>query len=85
MQTVHEPQGSQAAWRKCLLTLAITLIAMTIMPATAFAQSEADEEEYDGVMEEVIVTSARRREENVQDVPIAVSLLSKEKIGRAHV
>ena len=53
---------------------------MLAAPVAGFAQSDADEEEYEGdnLLEEVIVTSARRREENVQDVPIAVSLLSND-------
>ena len=78
MQTAKEQHFVQGTWHRLLLTLAITLLTITILPAAALAQSGADEEQVAGVLEEVIVTSARRREENVQDVPIAVSLLSKD-------
>jgi iron complex outermembrane receptor protein len=74
-----EQQRNQAAWRRLFLFVAPTLIAVLAAPATLLAQSDAEDDGYgDNVLEEVIVTSARRREENVQDVPIAVSLLSDE-------
>ena len=78
MQTAKEQHFVQGTWHRLLLTLAISLLTITMLPAAALAQSGADEEQVAGVLEEVIVTSARRREENVQDVPIAVSLLSKD-------
>jgi iron complex outermembrane receptor protein len=78
MQRQLEQQRRQLTWRKPFAIMAITLFAIGSVPATTFAQSEADEEQVAGVLEEVIVTSARRREENIQDVPIAVSLLSDD-------
>ena len=78
MQRLLEQQRRQLTWRKPFTIMAIALLAIGSVPATTFAQSEADEEQVAGVLEEVIVTSARRREENIQDVPIAVSLLSDD-------
>ena len=59
----------------CLLALSVS------MPVWAQdSEEERNAETYDrydeGQLEEVVVTSARRRAEDVQDVPIAVSLLS---------
>lgn len=59
----------------CMLALSVSL------PVWAQdTESDADgtrQEQYgSGALEEVIVTSARRREEDVQDVPIAVSILT---------
>jgi iron complex outermembrane receptor protein len=76
MKTLIEQQSGRPAWYQFLLVMAITLLVM--IPATTLAQSESDEEYGAGVLEEVIVTSARRREENIQDVPIAVSMLSDD-------
>jgi iron complex outermembrane receptor protein len=81
MQTSFEQHNSQPVWRRLLLTLITTLLAMTLIPAVSLAQSDTEEDESaDNVMEEVIVTSARRRDENIQDVPIAVSLLSDQTL-----
>jgi iron complex outermembrane receptor protein len=85
MQRQLEQQRRQLTWRKPFAIMAITLFAIGSVPATTFAQSEADEEQVAGVLEEVIVTSARRREENVQDVPIAVSLLSSDQIEKYNI
>ncbi len=85
MQRQLEQQRRQLTWRKPFAIIAITLFAIGSVPATTFAQSEADEEQVAGVLEEVIVTSARRREENVQDVPIAVSLLSSDQIEKYNI
>jgi len=65
--------------KRLLLVGLTSLMALVAFPAPLLAQTVSDDDEYgDGVLEEVIVTSARRREENIQDVPIAVSLLSDE-------
>jgi iron complex outermembrane receptor protein len=60
---------------------ALALAALVAVPSGALAQTdEAAEQEAAGVLEEVLVTSARRREENLQDVPIAVSLLTPDQL-----
>jgi len=65
--------------KRLILVGLTSLMALVAFPAPLMAQTVSDDDEYgEGVLEEVIVTSARRREENIQDVPIAVSLLSDE-------
>ena len=55
---------------------ALTAIAAAIVAPQATAQEE-------GFLEEIIVT-AQKREQSVQDVPIAVTVLDSEKINNAH-
>jgi len=72
-------QGTCFPWQRLMAAAGIALATVLMMPSATLAQSDSDEEqEAAGVMEEVIVTSARRREEDVQDVPIAVSILSDD-------
>jgi len=80
MQTIHEQQGGRAAWYRLLLTLATGLLAMTMMPAAVFAQSGTDEEEFAGMLEEVIVT-AQRREQALQAVPMSISAFSGAELA----
>jgi len=60
--------------RRANTLLALTSAAMLLIPPAAYAQS---------VLEEIVVT-AQKREQSVQDVPIAVSVLSSENIDAAH-
>jgi len=70
-------QDNGSRWQRLLLPVAVALVTTVTTPSALLAQSAAGEaQEAAGVLEEVIVTSARRREEDVQDVPIAVSILS---------
>ncbi len=62
---------------------ALASIAMTTMPAGAQAQA-AGAEVASGELEVVVVT-ARKREESLQDVPIAVSAVSGEQMLEAHI
>lgn len=59
---------------------ALSSIAIAVMSSSAAAQ-QADEAAI--VLEEIVVT-AQKRQESVQDVPIAVSVLDEEKIASAH-
>jgi iron complex outermembrane recepter protein len=59
---------------RAALFASISLGAMTALPATAIAQDEAVVDEGEGG-DEIIVT-ARRREESLQDVPVAVTAYS---------
>jgi iron complex outermembrane receptor protein len=70
--------------RKCLLGLiAVSLAAVAfVMPAGA-QETATDESASDrplAVMVEEIVVTAQRREENIQDVPVAVSALQGEDL-----
>jgi iron complex outermembrane recepter protein len=58
---------------------ATSLSALTVLPMTALAQSKPAASETD---EGAIVVTARKREEKLQDVPIAISVLNAEAIAR---
>lgn len=62
---------------RAALFTSISLGAITALPATAFAQDEAAAEEDEG---EAIVVTARRREESLNDVPIAVTAYSGDQL-----
>jgi iron complex outermembrane recepter protein len=59
---------------RAALFASISLGAITAMPAMAFAQDEALVDEGEGDQE--IIVTARRREESLQDVPVAVTAYS---------
>ncbi len=61
---------------RAMLFAGIALGAMTAPASIAFAQDEAAEEADD----EAIVVTARRREESLKDVPIAVTAFSGEQL-----
>ena len=64
--------------RAALLT-GIAFGSMTALPTLAFAQDEAADEAESG---EIIVT-ARRREENLQDVPIAITAYTADDLAQS--
>jgi iron complex outermembrane receptor protein len=64
------------------LPKAKSAIALSIAAMVATSPI-ADAQIVDGFLEEIVVT-AQKREQSVQDVPIAVSVLSAEKIESAH-
>jgi len=76
MHTANTQSGLSWTWGRLLPALVLVLAAFA-SPTTTMAQVESDEERA-GELEEIIVTSARRREENIQDVPIAISYLSAD-------
>ncbi|MCC6786714.1 MAG: hypothetical protein IT547_02660, partial [Hyphomonadaceae bacterium] len=55
--------------RNCLFSTAALAIVATMSPAAAQDQTAAPEDDF-GVSE--IVVTAQRREQNLQDVPVAV-------------
>lgn len=68
-------------------SLVIATTALTIglgsMAAPVFAQEESLDD-LDGVLDEVIVT-AQRRAENIQDVPISMTVFSEEQLSNANL
>lgn len=60
--------------------LPLAALAMVAFAAPAYAQDAANEDE--GAPGEIVVT-AQKRSENVQDVPVAVSVLSGERLAEA--
>ncbi len=79
MRISNKNQHSQSHWQRKLLLSAASMVALLALPAITFAQADS-EEQMAGELEEVIVTSARRRDENIQDVPIAISYLSADDL-----
>lgn len=69
------------AARAALLATVFTSVC-TVVPA--FAQEEADTAKPTGGLQEIVVT-ARKRQESVQDVPVAVTALSAETIQNRDV
>lgn len=65
-----------------VFTATMLTIGMSSMAAPVFAQDDYDDLE--GVLDEVIVT-AQRRAENIQDVPISMTVFSEEQIANANL
>lgn len=81
MEAIYHAEPRRAPARRILLASA-ALLAMA--PITAFAQEEAPADRSETVLEEVIVT-AQRREERLQDVPVAVSAFSGAQLERRNI
>jgi iron complex outermembrane recepter protein len=58
---------------------AVALIVTTVWPVAAQADDVASEKKSTLILEEVIVT-ARKREENLQEVPIAITAIGAEEL-----
>ncbi|QDH34365.1 TonB-dependent receptor [Porphyrobacter sp. YT40] len=73
--------GIAGAYRFTLLAGAATALAL---PSVAFAQDEGDEPEVPEA-DNVIIVTASKREQTLQETPIAVSVTSGETIERAQI
>src|SRR5690606_6254391 len=65
------------------LTSGLLLLA-SMQPAQAQSTSSADADRATAQLEEIVVT-ARRREESLQDVPVAVTALTAEALERRQI
>jgi iron complex outermembrane receptor protein len=79
MRISRERHSDQATWHKALFALTITFSAMVMVPSAALAQSDGEQSQERGVLEEVIVT-AQRRQENLMDVPVSVTAFTGEEL-----
>ncbi|WP_052129694.1 TonB-dependent receptor [Sphingomonas sp. 35-24ZXX] len=68
------------ATARAALALGVAAAALTALPAAAQAQDAQEEAETTSIDGSVIVVTARRRAENLQDVPIAISAFSAERL-----
>ncbi|GMR14731.1 MAG: TonB-dependent receptor [Gammaproteobacteria bacterium] len=67
------------AWQWNRKVLVAALAAAMILPLTSLAQSDSEEDEGVEGIEEVVVT-ARRREENLMDVPVSITAFTGEQL-----
>lgn len=76
-----QEKGPSGAQRRLKLNyLLASAVMLPLVPNVAFAQDQTVSEDTSGVDE--IVVTARKREENVQDVPISISAFSAESLDR---
>ena len=82
--TNNEFPGSQNLMKKLnVLAASITLALGASLPlGTALAQDQNDQDGMGAILEEVIVT-ARKREESLQEIPVAISVFGQDDIAAA--
>jgi len=68
--------------KKILFATTALSLAITASPQMAVAQSAAAPQASDEEFDDVIIVSARRRDESVQDVPIVIEAISSEQIAQ---
>ncbi len=75
----QRPRSSE--YRKSILSIAIAMAVFATTSAIAQDGSEAEKKDDDGTAQlEVVTVTAQRRVENVNEVPIAITTLSDEKL-----
>jgi iron complex outermembrane recepter protein len=73
------PRTHRALALRCCVTLFASTAAITTLPFAAFAQDAAPAEEQAGGLEEIVVT-AQKREQGLQDTPIAITAVSGQSL-----
>lgn len=81
METLMKMRSAGRSGSARALLCSVAAIAFA-MPAVAFAQDAADEEEADGNM---IVVTATKRETTLQETPVAVSVTDAETLQREQI
>jgi iron complex outermembrane receptor protein len=66
-------------------TLLVTVAAASLVPHTAFAQAQASEEANRDEQDDVIIVTAQRREESLQETPVAVSVIGGEALAERSI
>jgi iron complex outermembrane recepter protein len=69
---------------KWKLAVSIPVVATALVSASAFAQEAADVATGEGELEEIVVV-AQKRSEPLQDVPVAVGVVSGENVDRLNI
>ncbi|MDM8010882.1 MAG: TonB-dependent receptor [Parasphingorhabdus sp.] len=66
--------------RKRLLFSTVSALTIGLAPSSAFAQDAGNQEETKASAFQEIIVTARRRDERLQDVPLAVSVMTEEEL-----
>lgn len=66
-------------------TLLATVAVASLLPHTAFAQAQASEEAARDEQDDVIIVTAQRREESLQETPVAVSVIGGEALAERSI
>ena len=72
-------RGRLIAWQRLPAAIAAGLLAITLAPS-ALAQSDQDES-YDAYLLEEVIVTAQRREQIMQEVPMAISAFEGEQLA----
>ena len=80
MKTSLQANSSAAMLKPTTLSLAVALLAGSVMTVPALAQDDGAT----NTLEEVVVM-ARKRQESIQDVPVAVTALTPMQLERGSI
>jgi iron complex outermembrane receptor protein len=85
MRNTDRHPGFQLPWNRMLVAMTTTVLALALIPATALAQDNEGEEEASGLMLEEVIVTARKREESLMDVPVAVTAFDEQFLNEVDV